>query len=164
MATRSRRPGTPEVPADLAAIAYGYGNRLANVIVLWLDSQGKPVEESGEPAPLHYLLELGSVLQLALWHSAGIADHLPTELPSLNKAKDNLKKRAARGPEEFEGPQSAPLFAKVFLVWWEHFAWHAPDLLDAEVLLGQFSEDTLVQEFAQFFWDSRHTADICNEE
>ena len=162
--TNSERLESPEVPAELAAIALAYGDRLGDVIASWLDSQGQPSDNRAEKAPLPYLLELGAVLQLAVWESAGFADQLPAELPTLSQARDELKTRAALGPQEFEDPRKAQLFAKVFLVWWEHFSWQAPELLNAEVLLGQLGEDELVQELAQFFWDTRHIANICNEE
>jgi hypothetical protein len=163
MSASRKRPGSSRVPAHLEKVAYEYGSRMAEVIVTWLNSNGRPFHQSNQKAPLPYLLELGAILQLALWESAGFAEQLPSDLPTLSQAREELKTRAALGPQEFVDPKKARLFECVFLVWWEHFAWHAPELLDAEVLLGQLNEDEVVQQLARFFWETRHSTSIINK-
>ena len=105
--------------------------------------------------PGSFLAELAAVLQLRQWETRGILNPPDFDLPSWREAADDLFARAAERPEEFLRPTMPSLLRHVLKVWVEHFAWEAPDLLQAELMLGDLDEDGVVDALAELFWAHR---------
>jgi hypothetical protein len=106
--------------------------------------------------PAAFLLELGAMLELGFWEREGLRRHLDVDLPTCREAAEQLAARCRKGPKEFDDPDAAPLSLQVLRVWTEHFAWDGPELLDAEVVLGDANEDDLIDILAEFVWTNRH--------
>jgi hypothetical protein len=102
------------------------------------------------------LLELGAVLELGVWERVGFRQHLNVDLPTYREAADELAARCRKGPEEFDGPNATPLARQVLRVWTENFAWDGPDLVQADVVVGDFEEDEFIELLAEFVWNHRH--------
>lgn len=102
--------------------------------------------------PAAALLELAAVLQLGVWERRGLGRHLDVNLPSYREAADQLAARCMKGPAEFDGPNAASVWVQVLQVWMEHFAWDGPELLQAEVVVGDLDEDAFIDLLAEFVW------------
>jgi hypothetical protein len=119
-----------------ASVLNGWKDRLPNLHLL----------------PRGFLLELGAIFELDYWERLGLRAQLNSDLPSYHEAKLQLTQRAARGPQEFEGPGASLLAPRVLRVWLERFAWDGPELLGAEVLVGELDEDLFAELLADFVW------------
>jgi len=60
-----------------------------------------------------------------------------------------------KGPKEFEGPDAAPLSPRVLRVWVEQFAWDGPELIGADVVVGDFDDVEFVDVLAELIWKHR---------
>lgn len=105
--------------------------------------------------PANFLLELGAIICLAEWESLGLRQFLPDDLPASRVAMYELGARAKKGSSEFEGPDAAPLSIRVFQVWLENFAWQGPELLQAELIVGNVDEDVFADLLADLIWKNR---------
>jgi hypothetical protein len=106
--------------------------------------------------PPAFFLELGAVLLIGVWERNGVAVPCEAELPSFDEAKKNLAARAGKGPEQFQGPHAVRVSHQVLRAWLEWFAWDAPALLQADVVLGDVDEDQFADLLAEFLWQHRH--------
>jgi hypothetical protein len=106
--------------------------------------------------PGMYLLELAAVLELGMWERQGLRQFLDTDLPTFDEAAAELARRANLGPDEFRGPDAAPLNQRVLKVWLENFAWNPGELSAPSLLVGQIDEDCLVDTLAEFIWNNRN--------
>ncbi len=132
-----------------------HAQRVADLTAATLDATGLfPQRPASFPAG--FLLELGAVLQLHLWERQGLRQYLNANLPAFRQAADQLAARARKGPQEFEGPEAAPLSSRVLRAWMEHFAWEAPFLLQADIVVGPVDEDQFAEAMAEFIWNHRH--------
>ena len=120
-----------------------------------LDAAGLFKSEAPQ-LPAGFLLELSAVIELGLWERHGLRRHLNTDLPTFRQAAAALGARALKGPAEFDGPDAAPLSGRVLQVWVEHFAWDGPELIGADVVVGDFDDDEVVDVLAEFIWTHRH--------
>jgi len=118
------------------------------------------------PLSVGFLLELGAVMQLVLWESAGLTFHTEAGLPSADAAGKDLERRAKLGLSEFEDAIRLHLWRRVNAFWIEHCAWDAQHLLGAEVAVDHTEKDLLVERLANFLWTNRRalTADPQHEE
>lgn len=120
------------------------------------DQAGIDVETArSRPFPVGFLLELGAVMQLALWENAGLTFHPEAGLPSADAAGKDLERRAKLGPSEFEDATRLDLWRRVNAFWTEHCAWDAQHLLGAEVAVDHTDDDLLVERLANFLWTNR---------
>ena len=64
-------------------------------------------------------------------------------------------KPSGRDASRVEAEPRLDLWRKVTLLWIEHFAWDAPRLLGAEMVIERDEDDSLVEQLAQFLWRNR---------
>ncbi|MDB5312677.1 MAG: hypothetical protein JWO38_6879 [Gemmataceae bacterium] len=105
--------------------------------------------------PLDVLLNLGAALRLVLWEEAGLTVHREAGLPAAGDALQTVFFDAVPEPGETRAPDPW-LFLAVFRLTVDRFAWSAPSLLAAEVLLDVPDEETLVEAMAHLLWTARH--------
>jgi hypothetical protein len=105
--------------------------------------------------PAGFLLELGAMLQLAVWELAGIRTHLNAGLPSAHEAAADLTRRASENPSSFNDNQSAILLRRLFPLWVERLAWNGQTQFGTEVQIDTVGEDELVDRLAEFLWQHR---------
>jgi hypothetical protein len=105
--------------------------------------------------PAGFLLELGAVLQIAVWERTGIRTHIDAGLPSYEEAAADLARRASENPADFDRIESATLLRRVFPLWVERFAWGGPEVFAAEMQIDTAEEDALVNGLAEFLWRHR---------
>jgi hypothetical protein len=155
MVTSSTCEGTLRVPDALVQAVTRHAERQADLTGSYLRASGLcPEGEIRLPAAA--LLELAAVLELGVWEMRGLRTHLDVDLPSYREAAAELAARCMKGPEEFGGEDATPLSVRVLRVWTEHFAWDAPEMLDAEVVFGDAEEDDFVDLLAEFVWAHRN--------
>jgi hypothetical protein len=112
--------------------------------------------------PAEFLLELAAIIQRADWEEKGLTDSIG-ECPSnvINELRQLLDRLVGEsdcfrsGDAAIEG---ARLSRATLRVWLERFAWNAPELLQAEVALGNMDEDAFIDQLAEFLW--RHRDDF----
>ena len=155
------RDGFPNISDSEIRAVTRNATRQADLTAVALKATGLfASSEGGRPdwsrLPPGYLLELGSTLQIGLWERQGLLPHLDSDLPSFREAAQTLVDRAVKGPAEFGGADATPLCRRVTQVYLNRFAWDAPELLDAEVVLGDADEDDFVDLLAEFVWTRRH--------
>jgi hypothetical protein len=114
------------------------------------------------PLPAGFLLDLGAVIQLALWEDAGLTVHIEAGLPTSDVAAKELERRAKLGPSAFATVTRLDLWFKVKEIWAEHFAWQGEEMFGAEIALARIDDDVLVNALADFLWRNRHIA-LTNE-
>ena len=150
MVNAAHSEGTPYVPDALK-------RTLARLAERHADATGAYLREIGFRGSLPglFLLELAAALQLRQWETQGVLNPLDGDLPSWREAADELFARAAERPEEFLTPTTPSLLHRVLKVWVERFAWEAPDLLQAELVLGDLDEDGVVDALAELLWTHR---------
>jgi len=155
MVTSAISDGPLRLPDALVQAATRNAERQADLTGTYLRALG--LGKSGEVRlPAAALLELAAVLELGVWERRGLRAHLEVDLPTYREAADQFAARCMKGPLEFEGPNATPLSMRVFQVWVEHFAWDAPELLDAEVVLDNVDDDDFVDLLAEFVWAHRN--------
>jgi hypothetical protein len=117
----------------------------------------KTDETPTEPVrlPGGFLLELGAVLQMAVWERAGIRTHIDAGLPSFEEAAADLAHRASENVASFDRFHSATLLSRIFPLWIERLAWSGPELFKAEMQLDAVEEDAFVNGLAEFLWRHR---------
>jgi hypothetical protein len=114
------------------------------------DANREPVRLPGG-----FLLELGAVLQLAVWEGAGVHTHSDAGLPSHEEAVADLARRASENPTDFHRVESATLLRRILPLWIERFAWGGPELFAAEMQIDAAAEDAFVNSLAEFLWTHR---------
>ena len=119
-----------------------------------LKRDGLPSVATGFPAG--YLLELGAALTLGYWNRKGLLAFLPSDLPAYADAVAELKSCAVIGRFQLLDCIASHLVRQVRQTWLERFAWEAPNLLQADFVLGDVDEDVLVEAVAEFLWVNRH--------
>ncbi|HET6328726.1 MAG TPA: hypothetical protein VFG04_28845 [Planctomycetaceae bacterium] len=115
-----------------------------------------PKDARSCPLPTGFLFELGAVIQLVMWESAGLAVHVEAGLPSADSAGKDLERRAKLGPSEFADVTRLELWQKVNLVWVQHFGWQGEESFGAEIALVLADDDLLVDALAEFLWTNRN--------
>jgi hypothetical protein len=107
--------------------------------------------------PRTFLLELGALLRLWLWEKAGFRPDLPPDLPSAQEALEQLLGRLGGGDFFADEPNSSLLLQRVLHISLSRMSWQSPLELGADVLLGQVSEEELVEAMAQLLWEHRRS-------
>jgi hypothetical protein len=105
--------------------------------------------------PKAFLMELSAVMRLRHWELGGIRDHIEAGLPSSQDATRELSARAAKGPEEFVGPQADLLSRRVFEFWISRFSWSGVETLGADLVVHGLDDDLLINTIADFLWSNR---------
>ncbi|WP_233200213.1 hypothetical protein [Blastopirellula marina] len=114
--------------------------------------------------PGAFLLELGAVTTLKLWELGAQMAHLPESVPRFEAAREALIERCQGGREAFADITDTPLSKQLLRVYIDHFAWEAPERLDAVLLLNTAQEDDFVDCLAEFLWNNRHALQHLVEE
>lgn len=117
--------------------------------------EGLLAEDSPLRLPGAFLMELGAIGQLSLWEHQGLRDLLPPEIPTVAEATAELYRRASAVPEEFQLLSGATLAPRVRQVYLEHICWAAPEMLTANIVVGETDEDALVEAVARLLWHNR---------
>lgn len=147
-------------PPTIQAVALN-AERQAILVAAYLKQIDSLLKRDGLPSvatgfPAGYLLELGAVLMLGHWDRKGLLAFLPSDLPAFADAVAELKRRAVIGNFKLLDCIASQLVRQVRQTWLERFAWEAPNLLQADVVLGDVDEDVLVEAVAQLIWVNRH--------
>jgi hypothetical protein len=147
-------------PAVIAAVREN-AERQACMVAELLHALDPRLKEAGLSSgaaglPAGFLLELGAICQLVIWENEGLRSVLAADVPSADEAILELNREAAEAPDQFQSPMNRRLGARVMQVWLERFSWAAPDLLQADVVVGEVDEDALVEALAQLLMDHRH--------
>jgi hypothetical protein len=107
--------------------------------------------------PIQFCVELAAILQLKAWEKAGLRDFLPADLPSCEEALTDLIHRTRTAPRDFTVAGGSQLPPMVIFACVNQFAWAAPNLLDADVVLSDgVDENLMVEAIAQLLWSHRH--------
>jgi hypothetical protein len=147
-------------PTAIAAVQQNAA-RQARMAARCLELLDARLKDDGIPTgasnlPLGFLLEVGAICQLKAWERAGLRAFLPADLPTCADAVSDLHRRITSGSRELASIESASLSRRVLGVWLNDFSWAAPNLLEADVVLGKVEEDTLVDVLAHLLWHHRH--------
>ena len=147
-------------PDQIAAVRYS-AERQAVMVGELLTALDQQLRDAGCPTgsqglPVGYLLELGALCQLRLWEDEGLTSLLPSDLPSSQQAIADILRRLTEAPQQFRDTSSCRLGHRVLQVVMEQFAWAGPNLLEADVVVGDVDEDALVESLAQLLWEHRH--------
>ena len=127
--------------------------RLADLTGGFLQSSFPTPGEVKLPAAV--LLELAAVLELGVWERQGLLEHINTDLPTYREASNQLAARCAKGSAEFERTNAAPFSQQMLCIWLEHFAWEGPEILGADMVVGEVEEDVFLDLLAEFAWTHR---------
>jgi hypothetical protein len=131
--------------------------RRAVLVTGYLDAMGLSFgPHGGRPyglSPL-VLLELGAVLQLAVWERAGIAELLRQHVPSVKQATGNFLAliKAASGDSTVSFELLSDRICTVAL---EHLGWDAEKYLRTDIVLSDVEEDQIIDALAEFAWSHR---------
>jgi len=159
MASNVRSPlDLSDVPSELIRAVADGADRDANLVVQFLEALSQtPAGSLLAKRPLHlpadFLLRLGASLRLFCWEQSGIAIHRRMGLPSARQALRNVFQSLA-DPQVAAQADDVCLWVVVLST--EAFAWAGRAELDAELLLGDMDEDSLVDALAEFLWTHRH--------
>ena len=155
MVTFATSDGSLELPDPLIRAVVRNAYRRADLATAALNATGL-FESEAPRLPAAFLLEFSAVIELGVWERQGLRKHLDVDLPTFQEAAADLAARALNGPAAFEDPKDAPLSGRVLQVWVEHFAWDGPELIGADVVVGDFDDDDFVEVLADFVWTHRH--------
>jgi len=106
--------------------------------------------------PAAFLLDFAALMELWFWEWQGLRPLLPDNVPTFAEAKKSLSERAAKGPQEFAGPDAQPLSRQIFDVWVDNFAWDARDQFGGDLIVKQDDEGEFVDSMAEFLWEHRN--------
>jgi hypothetical protein len=128
----------------------------ADDVIAFLKKLGLPQPAAGdEPLrlPAAFLLGLGIALRMTLWEVRGIRVHLDAGLPNAQV----VRRTACADPSApVDDAFVASLWNRVLDLTLRRFAWQGPEIVSADVLVGNVDEDLLVEAFARFVWERRH--------
>lgn len=164
MALYSTSDGAIELPDFAVDAAARYGKRLAKLTGDFLRRSGFcPQLKDGELGscglPADVLLDLGSLLLLRTWHENRLCEFLSADVPSLEDAGSAFVQQLAdvvRGNSSFLSRLDQVVFAN----WVQSVAWDGPLELQADLVVGEIDEDTLVDAIAELIWPHRHDSAI----
>jgi hypothetical protein len=155
---------TPEGPIEVHELVVQavvrHAEFQAQVVAVALRAMGH-VPESGQACsfPAGFLLELAAIAQIKQWEMDGLREFIDADLPTFAEAAADLHARAVASPADFDAVANLALSGRVVEIWYERFAWDAPDLLQAEFLVDRIDDNALVNAFAKLLWSLRHLAD-----
>jgi hypothetical protein len=155
MVTNQNSEGPTRAAAAVIVAVTRHAYQQAHLAIAFLKHFGL-CDDGQVGLPIRFLIELTAVLRLGIWERNGLYSLLGSKLPSYREAMGQLLERCKKGRYEFEGPAATPLYAQVLLVWVRQFAWDGPELLQADVLVGDPDEDELIDLLAQFVWTHRN--------
>jgi len=155
--TTSLRPGDTShgFPTDIVEVVRARAERHATMVGEYLRAAGIDVSGAVD-VPQAFFLELAAVLQICEWDRQGVPACLGHQLPTSAAAITQIRARIRKGPDEFAGPDAAPLSRQVLRACVERLAWCGPEYLGADIALGQVDADEFVESLAEFLWEHRH--------
>jgi hypothetical protein len=111
--------------------------------------------EGAAGIPIQFFVEVAAILQIKMWEENGLLGRLPVGLPSSDDAAAALLRRAATAPQDFAAPDGLQLSPQILIAWLVHFAWSAPNFFQADFVLDEVDDDSLVEAIAQLLWRHR---------
>ena len=154
MSADSHHQSNPELPPEMVRAVVRNGTQDANDVGDFLDHifamDGSPF-----PKPTHLptllLLRLGVGCQLLRWESRGILLHKQLGLPDgwavIREAL--IRVSGVAGPQVDPNPGIEQRVLQLSL---DQLSWTAPDLLGADIVLGDVDEDALAISVADLLW------------
>jgi len=100
------------------------------------------------------LLNLAAACRLRSWESAGLRSRLPSDLPS---AADALAEAAKCITDNKETKSRNTIVLQVFRSMIDHFAQDGQETLRTDVVLNMNSGGGVLDRFAEFLWNIRHS-------
>jgi hypothetical protein len=107
--------------------------------------------------PEGFLFGLGSALRLSQWEAQGLAAYLGASLPSATEAVLDVFRAVL---DEKARARTAKFIAELQRLYFSRFSWMASIELDADMLLGNSSEDALVDAVADLVWKFRKAVSV----
>jgi hypothetical protein len=144
----------PEQDAAVVAVIAAFmrdADRMADLAATYLKHLGIS-QRSWNAA---FLLELGAVLRIRQWETAGIKDAVDPTLPSFQTALADLTHRLRSEPERFIRGE-APLLQRVLTAWWFRCAHPNNPVLEVDVVLSGVERSQLISCAAQLLWKLRN--------
>lgn len=106
--------------------------------------------------PPGILLDLGAILRMRAWETAGLTVHRDAGLPSAEDAMEILIDTLFEAARNSAALARTGILARdVFRVAMTRFAWSGPVEMNAEVALHIPNEDALIDALAQLLWANR---------
>jgi hypothetical protein len=139
--------------------------QVADLTAAFLTQHGLIDEDCRRGLSRDVLLELGAVLKIRQWESAGIKDTIQPALPSSEAAFTDLAHRLQIQPEQFGGGEST-LLQHVVIAWWQGCAHPAEPTLDVDIALTDIPREQLLACLARLLWavrDAKDSSDIGGE-
>lgn len=104
-----------------------------------------------------YVAELRVIVQLSSWQRSGLVDPAQIGVPLPQAMIESLVSRMKNSRREYAAPKGlAHAVGAMFLWWHEHCARHAPEHLEADVLVRGAVDDVVLDELARLVWSLRH--------
>ena len=104
-----------------------------------------------------YVAELRVIVQLSVWQRSGLVDPAQVGVPLPRAMIESLVVRMRNSRREYAAPKGlAHAVGAMFLWWYEHCARHAPEHLEADVLVRGDVGDVVLDEVARLVWSLRH--------
>lgn len=147
-------------PPELLAAVHRNAQFQAELTAACLNALEERVRDAGfaegcQNLPRAFLLEFAAIAQLKLWELQGLRELLPPDVPNTEEASCDLQQRISGNPADYGQNSDAPLARRVMQIWIENFVWLEPGLIDADVVIGQASDDDLIEALAQLLWENR---------
>ncbi len=133
--------------------------RMAVVTAGFLDQVGPGIKDNQSSWPPAFLLELGAVLRIHQWETAGIKDAIDATLPGYQAALADLASRLQTEPEPFIRGD-APLLLRVLRAWWFRCAHPNRQFIDVDLVLPDAERGRLLSCVAQLLWKLRDSKPI----
>ena len=104
-----------------------------------------------------YVAELRVIVQLSVWQRSGLVDPDQIGVPLPRAMIESLVARMRTSRREYAAPKGlAHAVGAMFLWWHERCARHAPEYLEADVLVEGAVGDVVLDELARLVWSLRH--------
>lgn len=151
-------PVQDESVVDILVAFIRDAEQLAELTGDYLIRQGLHDEDCRRGLSSDVLLELGAVLRIRQWETAGIKDAIQPALPTSEAALTDLAHRLQTQPEQFGGGEST-LLLQVVIAWWQGCAHPAEPTLDVDIALTEIPRDQLLACLARLLWATRDVPD-----
>lgn len=103
-----------------------------------------------------YVAELRVIVQLFVWQRSQLIDPLVIGVSALRELIASLIGRMEESRQEYLASEAVALTVGAMFLWWrENCARHAPEHLEADVLVRGSVANVIVDELAQLVWSLR---------
>ncbi len=104
-----------------------------------------------------YVAELRVVVQLYAWERTGLVAAAAIGAPTASELiADVIQRMRASQQEHISSDAIINATASMFIWWYEHCARHAPERIEADVLVRGNVTGQVINELAQVLWSQRH--------